>query len=137
MLLVILMKLKEFLERSSTADHGPWTKADVARKFKISPPAVSLWDEIPEKYVKRMQQILDEGFLPPKIVKPVELSDLELLEVIRTRGSVSDFDICRAHGWRIPEFNQMIADLTKKYPLNGESWKTHEFWGQVKGSCDS
>jgi len=115
------MKLSEFLERSSSFAM-PWTKADVARKFQISPPAVSLWDEVPKKYVKRMQQILDEGLLPPKPVKSVELSDLELLNVIRTRGSVSDWDICQERGWRVWEFNQMIADLLKKYPVKDDFW---------------
>ena len=123
------MKLAEFLESSG------WSKAAVARHLGISPPAVALWDDIPEKHLASLVEEI--GSPPPEPKKKVELSDLELLEVIRTRGSVSDFDICRAHGWRIPEFNQMIADLTKKYPLNGESWKTHEFWGQVKGSCES
>ena len=123
------MKLKEFLESSG------WSKAAVARHLGISPPAVALWDDIPEKHLSSLVEEIDSP--PPEPKKKVELSDFALLEVIRTRGSVSDFDICRAHGWRIPEFNQMIADLTKKYPLDGESCKTHSFWAQVKGSCES
>jgi len=125
------MKVSEFLEKSG------WTKAELARHLGITPAAVSQWDNIPPGYTVHLE---DTRSPPPPVkrVDPKSISDLELLKVIRTRGKdLSDFDICQAHGWRVPEFNQMIADLTKKYPLNGQKWGDHEFWGQVKGSCES
>ena len=121
------MKLGKFLTTSG------WSRADLARHLGLTRGALTKWDDVPDVHIPKLLDIMGTGMSPPNPVKKAELSDLELLEVIRTRGSVSDFDICRAHGWRVPEFNQMIADLTKKYPLNGESWKTHEFWGQVGG----
>ena len=117
------MKVAEFLESSG------WSKAQLARHLGVTPAAVSQWEEIPEKWVQFCAVILSNlefnPVEPPKPVKrvdPKEVTDLELLEVIRTRGEVSDFDICQTHGWRVWEFNQMISDLLKKYPVGDDFW---------------
>ena len=71
--------------------------------------------------VQRMgEEVSDEvlvvlGDIEPR-VNPKDISDLELLKIIRNRSKVSDWDLCQERGWRVWEFNQMIADLVKKYP---------------------
>ena len=109
--------MAEFLESSG------WSKAQLARHLGVTPAAVSQWDDIPSGYKVHISEEEKRSPPPPvKRVDPKEVTDLELLEVIRTRGSISDWDICQDRGWRIWEFNQMIADLTKKYPMSDPFW---------------
>jgi len=117
------MELIEFLEKSG------WTQSQLARHLGLSRGALTKWDEVPEKWFQSCAVILSNLELspiePPKPVKrvdPKEVTDLELLKVIRTRGSVSDWDICQERGWRVWEFNQMIADLLKKHPYGDDFW---------------
>lgn len=107
------MKLEVFLEESG------WSKAAIARELGISPPAVALWDEIPDKHMKVLAGILiTEEEAPPVVRKchPKDLPDDELKLIIRSRSGTTDWDICKEHGWRIHEFNKAIADWVKRNP---------------------
>ena len=110
------MELSEFLELTG------WTKAQVSRHVGVSKAAVGQWCEIPERYAEDLRLEAVRQIDPPKPVKAAELSDDELREVIRTRGSISDWDICQSHGWRVWEFNRMIADLVKRHPMGDDFW---------------
>mgnify|MGYP001068513299 CR=1 FL=1 len=110
------MKLDEFLESSG------WSKKAVARYLQISPPAVSLWDEIPKNHLSVLLDALKNEEPEPKIVRkcsPMDLPDDEMEAVIRTRSSVSDWDICQERGWRIHELNAAIAAWVKRNPYKG------------------
>ena len=133
------MKMGEFLGESG------WTSSRVAKFLGISRQAVGKWDEVPAEWaVKlstvletiRMQREVDERFagLPDKALS--DLSDVELLGFIRVRSSIDPDDICSRLGCNYPEFKKAVDDLVEKYPLNGQKWSDHKFWGQVKGSCD-
>ena len=111
------MKLVEFLEASG------WTKAQVARHVGVSKAAVGQWAEVPERYLDELREVLVHEIDPPKPVKSADLSDVELLRVIRGRSKTTDWEICKQYGWRVWEFNQKIADLVKKYPLSDPFWK--------------
>ncbi len=107
------MLLSEFLEKSG------WTKAAVARKLGISDPAVSKWDEIPDKHVRVLAEALLKSEGEPKKVRkchPRDLPDDELREIIRGRSKTTDWDICQEHGWRVWEFNEAIAGWVKRNP---------------------
>lgn len=107
------MKLEEFLAQSG------WSKAAVARELGISPPAVALWVEIPAKHLELLAEILLSEEEAPAVVRkchPRDLPDDELKEIIRTRSGTTDWDICKANGWRIHEFNEAIALWLKRNP---------------------
>jgi len=107
------MKLDEFLDKSG------WSKAAVARELGISSPAVALWDEIPDKHARCLAEVLLSSADEPEIVRtchPRDLPDDELKEIIRNRSGTTDWDICQAHGWRVHEFTEAIAEWVKKNP---------------------
>ena len=107
------MKLSEFLELSG------WSKKAVARKLQISPPAVSLWAEIPEKHLEVLMEALSSAEDEPAVVRvchPMDLPDDEMEAIIRNRAAVSDWDICQERGWRIHELNAAIAAWVKRNP---------------------
>ena len=119
------MELAEFLEASG------WNKSQVARHIGVSKAAVGQWSEIPERYLEDLREVLVREIDPPKPMKSAVLSDLELLKVIRGRSKTTDWAICQSHGWRVPDFYKMIADLVAKYPVDDP------FWRQVKIDTDN
>ena len=127
------MKMDEFL-----ADTG-WTKAAVAEFLGISRQAVSRWEDIPSDWAgqlsvvrdsAKVQKELNERFsgLPDKSLS--ELSEVELLTWIRARNRIKDDDICDRLKCRYPEFKGAIDALVEKYPLDGQRWSDHPFWGE-------
>ena len=133
------MKMDEFLGETG------WTSSRVAKFLGISRQAVGKWEEVPGDWAGklsldldtvRLQREIDERFagLPDK--KLGDLSEVELLGFIRVRASISPEDICSRLSCRYPDFVAAVDELVKKYPLNGQKWADHEFWGRVKGSCD-
>ena len=133
------MDMGEFLGESG------WSSSRVAKFLGISRQAVGKWDEVPADWVGklsvvldtvRMQKEIDERFagLPDKRLE--DLSEVELLGFIRIRGSISPDDICSRLSCNYPAFKGAVDRLVAKYPLNGQKWADHKFWGQVKGSCD-
>jgi len=134
------MKMDEFL-----AETG-WSSSRVAKFLGISRQAVGRWEEVPSEWVNDLSEELakvrlaaevNETFsgLPDKRLG--DLSDLELLGYIRVRGSISPDEICVRLSCHYPAFKEAVDNLVAKYPLNGQRWADHPFWGQVKGSCES
>lgn len=118
------MQLVEFLESSG------WSKAELSRKIGVSKQAIGQWDDIPVKWEVVLRGFLESGEIPPEPEGKFIPTDLELLRIIRERSKTTDVAICLAHGWRVWEFNKMIADLVGKYP------SSDPFWKQVKSDSD-
>ena len=105
------MKLDFFLKESG------WSRSDIARALGLTRGALTKWDDVPERWESLLHSILVNKEVAPKIVRkcsPMDLPDDEMEAVIRTRSSVSDWDICQERGWRIHELNAAIAAWVRR-----------------------
>lgn len=105
------MKLSEFLECGLS-------KAELGERLGVSKQAVGKWEDIPSKWQKMVDVILEEEEVKAEVVEsalsqrePDDFSFEEIQYLCHLRPTMSDYDISQANGLRVYEFTKLVKKL--------------------------